>query len=342
MQPSIKYLNLLDEINHEFEEPDWLTVSQWIESRAPDERVRHEPFLPVSVETLSDRSDPVLYPGDIVRTSILSRQAEFHVPPHCQLGDNLLALGSLTIGEGVTIMKDVLAQDTIRWAGGAQSSVRNVVARHIHLDASPGSILGGVWCDSFDCAVEGVDLPPDCSIRGVVVVDEPLEGRLTIGAHSQIGGLYVKGHVETQARVTVSYMQAKGDVSISRNNHIGYIQANEVEAASNCQLGVILSDQNVQLAEGCVVDTIRAHGDIVLDESVIVTGNTLLSEKGDFYIKPHTGWHSQRQHWFYVLPGDELQPYVDDMPRPSDSKLLIIRGLTHSLWKQIERLAGRR
>lgn len=341
MQPSINYLNLIDEINHQFEEPDWLTISQWIENRAPDERVRHEPFLPISVETLSNHNEPVLYPGDIVRTSILSRQAEFYVPPYCQLGESVSGLGSLMIGEGVTIMKDVFAQDSIHWAGGAESSARNLVARHIHLDTPPRSILGGIWCDSFGSTVEGVDLPPDSSIRGVVVVDEPKNDTLTIGAHSQIGGLYVKGHVETQARVTISYMQAKGDVYISRNNHIGYIQASEVDVATNCQLGVILSEGNVELAEGCLVDTIRAQGDIVLDETVTVTGNTLLSERGDFYIKPHTNWHTLRKHWFYVLPDDQLQPYVDDMQRPPESKLLIIRGLTHSLWKQIERLAGR-
>ncbi|MGB0386440.1 MAG: hypothetical protein ACPGWR_16640 [Ardenticatenaceae bacterium] len=338
----IHYLRLLNEISQKFEEPDWETVREWIEEQVSELRVRGDPFVPVSVGMLSESKDPVLHPGDVVRTTILARDAKFAVPPYCQIDESVLGMGSLHVSEGVTIGGDLLAHDAIHWEGGATSSVRHLVARDIYLSSPPGTIRGGIWCDSLLSAdIKGVNLPPDTVIEGVAVVDGASEGTFVVGAHSRLGGLYIEASVETQPQVTISHLQVSGKVELGRNNQIGYVEGTSVTADSNCRLGVLVSNGGVELGKGGVVDTIRAQGDIVLDESVVVTGHTLLSEKGNLYIKPGTGWHTNREHWFYVLPGEVLQPYGDDMPRPPHSKLLVIRTLTHSLWKQIERLSGR-
>jgi hypothetical protein len=343
MQPSIYYLQLLDEINRRFEQPDWPSVREWLEEQADRERIREDPFVPTSLETLAEAGDFVLHAGDVIRSPLLIRNTEYAIPPHCQLTASLHALGSVEIGQGVQITEDVLASDTIRWRGGAKSVVRNLVAPHVHLDSPSGTIQGGIWCNTLSSNEQKIDLAADSVVQGVVVVDQPTNGKLIVGRGSRVGGLYVQGDIETKAEVSCSSIQAQGNIQIGRQNQIGFIEGNQISANRHSKLGVIVSHGTVKLAKSCVVDTIRAQEDIVLDETVIVTGHVLLSEEGRLHIPPGTRWHSRREHWFYMLAGDtqSLQPYTDELARPAQSQLLVIRALTHSLWEQIVRLSGR-
>lgn len=342
MHPRIQYLRLLEEVNQRFEEPDWPTIRAWLESEAGQERVRQEGFVPTTVTALQATTEPSLQPGDTVRSPILTRQPDYRVPPRTTIDASLHALGSVTVGEGAILTSDLLAADEIRWQGGAGSVARNLVAPRIHISTPPGTVLGGLWCDELACDSEGADLAPGLTVQGMVVVDEPAGGKLVVGAGSSLGGLYVRaGEVESQQGVTISHLQARDAVRLGRDNRAGYVEASAVNTGSRCHLGVVVSGGPVVLGKESAVDTIRARGDITLAEGVTVTGPLLLSEGGSFQIPTGGGWHSDRAHWFYVLPGDELRPYQEGAGRPEGSQIMAIQSLTHALWMQMERLAGR-
>lgn len=341
MHPRVHYLRLLDEVNEKFDKPDWPTISSWLKDEAQQDRVRRELFVPHSVPALEQSSEPLLQPGDLVRTPILTRQATYQVPPRCQLAGSLHSLGTVELGESVQVAQDVLACNTIRWQGGAHSTVRTLVAPHVHIGSPAGTVLGGIWCDTLTSDEKGADLAPGLVVQGIVVVDAPTNGLLVVGANSQMGGLYVQGNIETQRHVTASYLQASGSVQLGRDNHLGYVQARQIHAATNCQLGVLVSEETIHLAKGSVVDTLRAQGDVVLEQGVTITGNLMVSELGIFKVPVGPGWHSQRDHWFYALPDESLLPYSEESARPPNSRLVALRSLSHALWQQIERLSGR-
>ncbi|MBA3531618.1 MAG: hypothetical protein H0T73_06865 [Ardenticatenales bacterium] len=341
MDTRIHYLRLLNEVERRFDKPDWTNIRAWLEEEAGKERVRDEQFIPLSIQALNLSDEVALQPGDRVLGPIFSRTEQFRVPPGSQLGASLYGLGSIEVGENSQIIGDILALEQILWQGGATSSVRNLVAPRIRLSTPAGLIYGGIWCDTLYSDEKDAHVLPGTVVQGQVIVDEPADGVVVVGAESQLGGLQVQGTVETQRGVAASHIYANGPIRIGRNNRVGYVEGTDVWVESGSQIGQIVSSGDVALKRGVTVDTIRAVGNISLDANVTVTGSVLLSEQGQLRISGDKGWHTQRERWFYLLPDQELQPFVEGNAPPANSSLLALRSLTHLLWKQVQELSGR-
>lgn len=342
MDSRIHYLRLLKEIEGRFDKPEWDSIRGWLEEEAQKGRVREESFLPTSLKSLTDGYTVALQPGDIVPGPLLTRAERFTIPAGSQIGESVYGLGQVEIEQDCQIMGDVLALAEIDWRGGAESSVRNLVAPQIHLRAPAGVVYGGIWCDTIHSDERDAHLLPGLLVQGQVVVDEPAEGVLVVGADTHIGGLYVQGTIESQRGVVISHLIAQGPVRIGRNNRIGQVEGSEVWVESGSQVGQIISHGDVAIKRGVTVDSIRAVGHISLDANVTITGSALLSEQGQLRIPEGNAWHMQRQRWFYRLPDQSLHPYVEGESPPPNSSLLALRSLTHHLWAQLESLAGRR
>lgn len=340
--PSLYHLHLLDEVSALFEKPDWAEIRAWINEKVRLNRIRQEPFVPMTVADLREGSDPALQPGDLVRTPILARGERFVVPHGCQIATSLHALGSVVLGAGVRVTGDLLACETIQWQGGAESFAQNLCAREIWIAAPGATVGGGIWCDRLHATGdEGVSLPAETTVRGVVVVAAPADGRAVIGADCRIGGLAVRGGAELRAGSQVSHLQAAGPVRLGMGSRAGYVEGAAVVAERGAQAGIIVSQGEVTLRRDVVVDSVRAQGDIFIDGDATVTGTLLLSTDGDFHIPEGPGWQSHRDHWFWLLPGNRLRPYRPGGERPAESGLIAVRSLTHRLWQQAEQLAGR-
>ncbi|MGH2541867.1 MAG: hypothetical protein ACRDIB_03665 [Ardenticatenaceae bacterium] len=310
-----------------------------MEREAGHERVRGDPFVPTSVRALLDGGNVLLQPGDIVMTPVLACAERYVVPPGCRLGASLHAMGDVEIGRGVEIAEDVVASGTILWQGGTQSGARNLVGRVIHFGAPPGSITGGIWCETMQSDGNGLSLPAGASVRGIVVIGSAPPEAFVVGNDAQVGGLFVPGAVETRSKVVIGHLAAEGAVTVGRKNRIGCVEGAEVRVAPDALITFILSRGPVEVAGKSMVDTIRAGGEITLGVGVSISGSVLVSEQGDFHFAGGQGWHTQPTHWFYRRPDDSLYPYEPGVPRPEESSLVALRMLNHQLWRQAERLA---
>jgi hypothetical protein len=130
-------------------------------------------------------------------------------------------------------------------------------------------------------------------------------------------------------------------VRTGRHNRIGVLEGHDIRIERDSRVAHLIGRGSVQVAQGSIVDTIRAEGDITLAPGVIVTGHVLSSATGSFHAGEGEAWHLRREHWFYQLPDESLQPYSPDDSRPRGSRLVALQALTHPLWKQAQLVAGR-
>ncbi len=340
MPSRLDYTRLLDEISRTFEAPDWESVREWLQRQGTSDRVRNDPYVPTHLSTLDTATFPPLQAGDIIASPILATAERFHIPTQCQVEAPVQVTGALHIERDVRAAEDMTSEQEIIWHGGTQSTVHNLIAPRIRLESPAGTVQGGIWCDSLAPDAGGTHLPPNVKIEGVVVVDKP-DAAVVVGRDAAISGLVVEGSVRTEHGVSLSHVKARDSLQLGRNNHIGYAEAASIQADKETHIGVLISHGTVQLGAGCIIDSLRAEGDVVLDGAVTFTGQTVVTQNGIFRFPADSGWHSKREHWFYALPDQTLLPYRPDLPRPSESSLVALRSLTHQLWQQVNHVAGR-
>jgi hypothetical protein len=340
MPSRLDYARLLAELNDRFADADGQAIRDWLQQQSTSERVRHDTFVPTSLTALETATFPPLQSGDILASPILAQSDRFHIPAHCQLESPVQVLGTLHLERDVQAAETLSAEQQIIWHGGTQSELQNLVAPRIKVESPAGTVRGGIWCDALSPDASGAHLPPKLRVHGVIVVDKP-DAPIVVGHEAELGGLVVQGAVRTEHGVTISHLSTRDGVLLGRHNHIGYVEAATVQAERDSHLGVVVSRGTAQLGAGCVVDSLRAEGDITFDGEVTVTGDLLVSQTGTMRIPASEQWCSQRNHWFYALPDQTLIPYRPDAARPEGSALLALRSLTHSLWQQTHQVAGR-
>lgn len=340
MPSRLDYARLLAELNDRFTDADGQAIRDWLHQQGSSERVRHDIFVPISLTALETATLPPLQSGDILASPILAQSDRFHIPAHCQLESPVQVLGTLHLERDVHAAETLCAEQQIIWHGGTHSEVQNLVAPRIKVESPAGTVHGGIWCDTLTPDASGAHLPPKLQVKGIVLVDKP-EITLVIGHEARLGGLVAQGAVRTEHGVAIGHVSVRDGVQLGRNNDIGYLEAALVQADRDSHLGIVISRSTVQLGAGCVVDSLRAEGDITFDGEVTVTGDVVVSQTGTMRIPAGDQWCSQRSHWFYALPDQSLVPYRPEAPRPEGSALLALRSLTHSLWQQTNQVAGR-
>jgi hypothetical protein len=340
MPSRLDYARLLAEVNDRFADADGQAIRDWLHQQSTSERVRHDAFVPTSLTALETAAFPPLQSGDILASPILVQNDRFHIPAHCQLESPVQVLGTLHVERDVHAAETLCAEQQIIWHGGTHSEVQNLVAPRVKVESPAGMVRGGIWCDALTPDASGAHLPPKLRVQGVIVVDKP-DALVVVGHEAQLGGLVVQGAVRTEHGVAISHLSTRDGAQLGRHNQIGYVEAATIQADRDSHLGVVVSRGTVQLGAGCVVDSLRAEGDITFDGEVTVTGDMVVSQTGTMRIPAGEQWCSQRSHWFYALPDQTLIPYRPDSPRPEGSALLALRSLTHSLWQQTHQVAGR-
>jgi hypothetical protein len=340
MPSRLDYARLLAELDDRLTDANGQAIRDWLQTRSTSERVRHDAFVPTSLTALETATFPPLQSGDIIASPILAQSDRFHIPAHCQLESPVQVLGTLHVERDVRAAETLAAEQFLVWHGGTQSEVQNLVAPRVKVESPAGRVRGGIWCDALSPDASGANLPPKLQVEGIVVVDKP-DSTVIIGHEAVLGGLVVQGTVRTEHGVAVSHLSVRDGVQLGRNNRIGYVEAATVQAERDSHLGVVVSRGTVQLGAGCVVDSLRAEGDITFEGDVTVTGDLIASQTGTMRIPAGEQWCSRRTHWFYALPDQTLVPYRPDVARPEGSALVALRSLTHSLWQQTHQVAGR-
>ena len=340
MPSRLDYARLLEELNDRFVDADGQTIRDWLQQQGSSERVRHDVFVPDSLNALETASLPPLQSGDILASPILAQAERFHIPAHCQIESPVQVLGTLHLERDIHAAETVCAEEQSIWHGGTRSEVQNLVAPRIKIESPAGTVRGGICCDVLTPDAGGTHLPSHLNVKGVIVV-EKTDGTIVIGHEASLGGLVVQGAVRSEHGVVVRHLSVRDGVQLGRNNSIGYLEAATVQADRDTRIGTVVSRGSVQLGSGCVVDSLRAVGDITFDGEVTVTGDVVMSQNGTMRIPAGDQWCSQRNHWFYALPDQSIIPYRPDTPRPERSALLALRSLTHSLWSQTNQVAGR-
>lgn len=258
------------------------------------------------------------------------------VEPGSILSGPVYARGLLRLAQGVRCRGPVMSFSRVELA---ECEVGGVLAPQAQL-AGRCIVPGSVICLELVCPSDQAHhLEAGTVIEGLLFCAKDVPLRIAEGC--QLGSIIAQGSITLGFRSIVGSLRSYGDVTLSGECRVDYLEANNVEVGPWGRLGKVRAQGTVKLSRGVYIRSLLAQGDIALGSDVEVEAQTLITRGG--CIKAHWPISLGKrlvglEHVFWIKPDGQLLPF--DGKLEGQTGMLATTLLDHELWQLIVKTSG--